>query len=81
MSHYVVPADVIANLTRDLEDLDAELQNANYWFERTFWATLVCQILILIILVMSVYKIYKKWGRKQYVPAAARITDCDDQRV
>ncbi len=81
MSHYVVPADVIANLTRDLEDLDAEIQHASYGFDRTFWVILACTILSGVIMVMDMYKMYKKWGRKQYVPAAARITDCEDQRV
>jgi len=70
---FVVAGDVIANLTKDLTDLDVELGRANTVFDRTFWVLVVCTILSAFLLVVELYKIYKKRGR-QY---KEKVPDCE----
>ena len=71
--HFVISGDVIANLTKDLTDLDVELEHANTVFGRTFWVLVVCTVLSGLLLVVELYKIYKKRGR-QY---KEKVPDCE----
>ncbi len=56
--------DVVANLTKDLSDLDVELDRANTLFERTFWVLMACTLLTGLLVVMDLHKMYKKRGKK-----------------
>ena len=90
MQQFLVPEDVMANLTKDLTDLDVELDQANTLFGRTFWILVVCSILSLLILLLDLFKMYKKWGRKykEQIPSCVshrtykeQIPSCESQHV
>ncbi len=82
MQEYVISGDFVANLTQDLAKIDMELDQAITVFDRTFWILVLCSIFSVMLVIMDLYKLYrKKCGKKEYLPAAAQIPDCEGQRV
>ena len=80
---YVIPVEVVTNLTQDLEDLQADLERANTGFDRTLCVLIVCSVLSGLLLALDLYKMYRKHNTKKklHTPRAERISDCEDNRV
>jgi len=80
---YVIPVEVVTNLTQDLEDLQADLERANTGFDRTIGVLIVCSVLSGLLLALDLFKMYRKHKAKKqcHTPCAERIPDCEDHRV
>lgn len=82
MLQYVVPGDVVANLTQDLTEVDSQLERVQYGLDRMFWLLLVCAILSGILVIYDSYTIYRNCFKKEkYHDVTARASECDDNRV
>jgi hypothetical protein len=85
MQQYIIPADVVANLTTDLSDLDVELQRVDVVMGRTYSVLVACSVLSGLLLAVEIFKMYRKRranSEKQYQPpTAARTGECEDNRV
>ena len=77
MQQYVIPADVVTNLTQDLADLDVELEKVDAVMGRTYWTLVACTVISMLILAVDIFRICRKWGKRY----PEKIGDCEGHSV
>lgn len=75
--NYLIPTEVVANLTQELTELDVELTNVNVVMNRTLVGIWVLSVLSGLVLAVELFDMYRNWGYKggKYIP------ECESQNV